>query len=338
MNDFARNLKQDSQIQAYIASQNPSTMYPVAVAISSNVPPVPPVPRIFNDSAILPDAEPRRRIQPTQVDLIHKTQYFHPKLHPYFHNDDYDPSMPQFERDYLDAYIIQRCYVNGKVIKLPNVNEQLILDLKRFQNNSLMHQTEDTSIAPWLMLEAMYMYMENVFIIQTSSIPNAGNGLFLRPNQSLPQGIFLPYPGAIQVNDEMTPQILLANDKLLCLRPSIYLNGSVSTVFPITGNTYPPYMSMANEKVCHNMFEINSGKIVDCGMVVFASPVSGSLTANKEVYVLYSSLTNSTLALIEESAHRTKIKLQVLIDLYEHMDDCVYGLQCYTPDFRANVK
>ena len=30
VDDFARNLKQDSHIQAYIASQNPSTMYPVA--------------------------------------------------------------------------------------------------------------------------------------------------------------------------------------------------------------------------------------------------------------------------------------------------------------------
>ena len=106
VDDFARNLKQDSQIQAYIASQNPSTMYPVAVATSSSVPPVHPV----------PTAEPHRRIQPTQVDMVHKSQYFPPRLHPYFHNDDYAPSMPQFERDYLDAYILQRCYVNGKII------------------------------------------------------------------------------------------------------------------------------------------------------------------------------------------------------------------------------
>ena len=188
--------------------------------------------------------------------MVHKTQYFHPKLHPYFQNDDYDPFMLQFERDYLDAYIIQRCYVNGKVMKLPHINEQLLMDLKRFQNNSLMQQTDDTSMASWLMLEVMYM--ENVFIIQTPTIPNAGNGLFLRPNQSLPQGILLSYPGAIQVHADLSPQRLFANDKLLCLRPSIYLDESVPSVFPITGNTFPPYISMANEKACHNMLEINN--------------------------------------------------------------------------------
>ena len=270
--------------------------------------------------------------------MVHKSQYFPPRLHPYFNNDDYDPLMPQFERDYLDAYILQRCYVNGQIIKLPTLSEQLIQELKRFQNNSLMQHTMDTSVAPWLMLEVMYMYMENAFIIQPSTIPTAGNGLFLRPGQSLSPGIFLPYSGTVQVNDAMTPQILLANDKLLCIRPSVYLDGSVSTVFPITGSTYPPYIAMANEKVCHNMFEINRGKIIDCGMVVFASPVSGSPTAPTEVFVLYSPLTNSTSALLEEPSHRTMIKLQTLMDLYEHMDDCVYGLKCYTPDFRAHVK
>jgi hypothetical protein len=70
----------------------------------------------------------------------------------------------------------------------------------------------------------------------------------------------------------------------------------------------------------------------------FDSLVSGSLTANKEVYILYSPLTNSTPALMEEPPTRTSIKRQVLIYLYEHMDDCVYGLQCYTPDFHTKVK
>jgi hypothetical protein len=37
----------------------------------------------------------------------------------------------------------------------------------------------------------------------------------------------------------------------------------------ITGNRYPPYLSMANEKICHNMQDMNPGKIIDCGMVLF---------------------------------------------------------------------
>ena len=125
------------------------------------------------------------------------------------------------------------------------------------------------------------------------------------------------------------------NDKLVCLRKNIYLDGSGETIFPITGNRYPNYLAKANEMVCKNMSDRNHGQIVTCGLVLFEE----ALRVNEltEIFVLYSPLNNSISALLEEPIHRTTIKRMVLSRLFEHLDDCFINIKCYM-ELRPQLK
>jgi hypothetical protein len=340
IDQFARNVKQDSQIQSFVSSQSSSTMYP---AIVQSIPPLPlaPVvaPVVPSDPSIASQPEvpvARRRIQPAPVDTINKRQHFPTTLHAYFDGVGYPPGMSQVEVEYLDDCIIQHCCQNNRMEKLPQLDEQALQAIKVFQNDNLIRQLVGTHIAPSLMLEVMYNYMEGIFIVQRSTIPNSGDGLFLRPGKILQQGILLPYPGVIL--SQVSPNQLVENDKLVCLRKSIYLDGSSAQVFPVSGNTYPNFLAKANESVCHNMMEANKGKIINCGMVLFEDRIPASPMCT-EIFVLYSPLTTSVQALSEEPPHRTTIKQKVLLNLFEHMDDVFLGSRFYMEErFRSNVK
>ena len=175
------------------------------------------------------------------------------------------------------------------------------------------------------------MFMESIFVIRRSTIPNSGQGLFLLPNKTIPHGSLLPYPGMIIASTTLLPNQLAENDKMVCLRRHIYLDGSHEYYFPLTGNRYPPYLSMANEKICHNMHEMNPGKIIDCGMVLF-DRIQGSSTTCTEVFTLYSPLSTTPQSLCDEPSYRTEIKRQVLLRLFEHLDDTFLGIPCYVSD------
>ena len=340
IDQFARTLKQDSQLQSFVSSQSSSTMYP---AIVQSIPPLPlaPVvaPVVPSDPPIASQSEvpvARRRIPPAHVDTINKRQHFPTTLHVYFDGVSYPPGMSQVEVEYLDDCIIQHCCQNNRMEKLPQLDEQALQAIKVFQNDNLIQQLVGTHIAPSLMLEVMYNYMEGIFIVQRSTIPNSGDGLFLRPGKTLQQGILLPYPGVIL--SQVSTNQLVENDKLVCLRKSIYLDGSSAQVFPVSGNTYPNFLAKANESVCHNMMEANKGKIINCGMVLFEDRIPASPMCT-EIFVLYSPLTTSVQALSEEPPHRTTIKQKVLLNLFEHMDDVFLGSHFYMEEnFRSNVK
>ena len=213
------------------------------------------------------------------------------------------------------------------MIRLPCINDDTYInELKLFQTNNLIQQKRDF-IAPSLWLEVMYNYMENMFVIQKSTIPDSGDGLFLLAGKSLPRNLLLPYPGVILPSTDLLPNQLRDNDKFVCLRKNIYLNGSEESIFPITGNRYPNYLAKANEMVCKNMSDKNHGQIVTCGLVLFEEALrADELT---EIFVLYSPLNNSISALLEEPIHRTVIKRMVLSRLFEHLDDCFINIKCY---------
>jgi hypothetical protein len=253
-------------------------------------------------------------------------------------NDDYAPDMLQFEKDFLNDCIIYHCCHNDKMIQLPPLSEVALQGIKDFQSNNLMQQLTDTQIAPSLMLEVMCTFMENLFSIQRSTIPHSGQGLFLRPNQTIPQGALLPYPGVIVASTTLLPNQLSDNDKMVCLQRNIYLDGSHDYFFPLTGNRYPPYLSMANEKICRNIQDLNPGKIIDCGMVLF-DRVPGSSTTCTEIFTLYSPISNTSQSLRDEPSYRTEIKRQVLLRLFEHLDDTFMGIHCYVYDnFNTNLR
>ena len=88
---------------------------------------------------------------------------------------------------------------------------------------------------------------------------------------------------------------------------------------------------MANEKICHNMQEMNPGKIIDCGMVLF-DRIPGSPTEFTEVFTLYSPLSTTPQSLRDEPSYRTEIKRQVLLRLFEHLDDTFMGIPSYVSD------
>jgi len=162
--------------------------------------------------------------------------------------------------------------------------------------------------------------MENMFVIQKSTIPDSGDGLFLLSGKSLPRNLLLPYPGIILPSTDLLPNQLRDNDKFVCLRKNIYLNGSEESIFP-------NYLAKANEMVCKNMSDKNHGQVVTCGLVLFEEALrADELT---EIFVLYSPLNNSIPALLEEPIHRTVIKCMVLSRLFEHLDDCFINIKCY---------
>jgi len=83
------------------------------------------------------------------------------------------------------------------MIQLPPFSDVALQGIKDFQSNNLIRQLANTQIAPSVMLEVMCTFMEHIFIIQRSTIPNSGQELFLRPHQTIPQCSLLPYPGVI---------------------------------------------------------------------------------------------------------------------------------------------
>ena len=298
---FASTIKQDSQIQAFALSQASTTVYPVMAKVVSS------------DSTTTLSSPPitGRRLQPTPVNIQNKRQHFPTKVHNYFVQDDYPPLHP-CEEEFLDHCIIQHCCRNNIMMQLPLMSEDLLQHLRRFQTDNLLQHKVDTYVVSSLLLEVMMNYVENTCVIRRSTIPFAGDGLFLLPGKSFPRGLLLPYSGTIQSGATISPEALLSDDKYVCLRPNIYLKGSDSYTFPITGTTYPPYLAKANELVCSNMHENNQGKIINSGMVLFEDGILGSPTSHTEVFVLYSPLLNSYQALIDEPPHRTLLKKQVL--------------------------
>jgi hypothetical protein len=182
---FAQTLKQDSQLQSFASSSTPSTMYPIAVDVDSVPPPLASVvPSTTNQdsssssSTRSSTSTSTRRIQPIplQVNAVDKRRHFSSKLHAYFVHDDYAPDIPQFEKDFLNDCIIYHCCRNDKMIQLPPFSEAVLQGIKDFQSNNLIRQLSDTQIAPSLMLEVMCTFMEHIFVIQRSTIPNSGQG------------------------------------------------------------------------------------------------------------------------------------------------------------------
>ena len=100
------------------------------------------------------------------------------------------------------------------MIQLPPFSDVALQGINDFQSNNLIRQLANTQIAPSVMLEVM------------STIPNSGQELFLRPHQTIPQGSLLPYPGVIVASTTLLPNQLAENDKMVCLRRHIYLDGS----------------------------------------------------------------------------------------------------------------
>ena len=54
--------------------------------------------------------------------------------------------------------------------------------------------------------------MENIFVIQKSTFPDSGDGLFLLAGKSLPRYLLLPYPGIILPGTDLLPNQLRDND------------------------------------------------------------------------------------------------------------------------------
>ena len=254
---FASTIKQDSQIQAFASSHASTTVYPVMAQV---------VPSTSTTTQISPPVI-GRRLQPHPVNLVNKRQHFPTKLHNYFVQDDYPPLHP-CEQEFLDNCIIQNCCRNNIMMQLPIMSEDLLQHLRRFQTDNLIQHKDDTYVASSLLLEVMMNYVENACVIRRSTIPLAGDGLFLLPGKSFQRGLLLPYSGTIQSGANISPEVLLSDDKFVCLRPNIYLKGSDPYIFPITDTTYPPYLAKANELVCSNMYENNHGKIINSGMVL----------------------------------------------------------------------
>jgi hypothetical protein len=308
---FASTIKQDSQIQAFASSSASSIVDPVMAQV------VPPL----STTTIVPPPVTSRRIPSTLINLINKRQHFPQKLHGYFAQDDY-PHLHPSEQDFLD----QNCCRNDIMIHLPLMCEDLLQHLRRFQTDNLLQHKDDTYVTSSLLLEVMMNYVEHSCVIRKSTIRNAGDGLFLLHGRSFQRGLLLPYSGTITSRANISPEALLQDDKYVCLRTNIYLKGSDSYTFPVTGNTYPPYLARANELVGRNMTEINQGKIINCGMVLIEDGIVGSPTSHTEVFVLYSPLMNTYQALIEEPSHRTLLKKQVLSFLFEHLNDYLMSI------------
>ena len=66
-------------------------------------------------------------------------------------------------------------------------------------------------------------------------------------------------------------------------------------------------------------------------MVLF-DRVQGSSTTCTEVFALYSPLSTTPQSLRDELSYRTEIKRQVLLRLFEHLDDTFLGIPCYVSD------
>ena len=330
---FASNLKQDAQIRSTMSSQGPSTMYPVlADAVEVVVPhPVsmPTLPTIVPSDVPTIQPRQRNRIQPTQVNTINKRIHFPRKVHAYFNGNDYPPDLLLCEREFLDNCIIQNCCQNDIMIRLPLMNDDTYInELRRFQTDNLLRRHQDT-VAPHLWLEVILNYMEHIFIIQRSSIPNSGDGLYLLAGKTLPRNLLLPYPGTIIAGTDLLPNQLRDDDKYVCIRDNVYLRGSDDYFFPVTNNRYPNYLAKANELVCKDMRERNQGRLVTCGLVLFEEGVRGTPTTATEIFILYSPLTNTTVSLLEEPPHRVVIKIRVLMRLFDHISDCLSGIECY---------
>jgi hypothetical protein len=66
----------------------------------------------------------------------------------------------------------------------------------------------------------MMNYVENACVIRKSTIPNAGDGLFLLPGRSFQRGLLLPYSGTITSGNNISPDdFLILTLKYLSFTP-----------------------------------------------------------------------------------------------------------------------
>ena len=97
-----------------------------------------------------------------------------------------------------------------------------------------------------------------------STIPHAGQGLFLKLGVEISEDFLLPYTGDIVSSAELIDK---DDDKVLCMRDELYVRGSSQMKFEITGNIYDNYMSKCNERVSQDVVRGNNGSFTDSGMV-----------------------------------------------------------------------
>jgi len=260
--------------------------------------------------------------------MNNKRQHFPIKMAKYFTEaGDYPPALASFEEEYLNDAIIHHCCAGDTVTTLPPLTEELLTHLRNFQATSLVKGHNPVYVAPSMMLELMCIYMETIFEIRPSTIPGAGNGLFWRPGKSLPADSLLPYSGSIVSGSAIKLTSSHKDDKLLWLRRNRFINGAVQYSFSITGNQYMNYIAMANEIVCHDMVDNNTGKIINSEMDMLTSIIEGN--DYKEVFVLYQPLSTELSALKDEPYHRRALKRKNLYDMFSHLDDCFIGVNSY---------
>ena len=169
---FDQNLKNDSQLQAFVSSQSSYVSYPVEPAVASVVPTSSNPIATVSQQVTVPIPTARQRVQPVLINVnsADKKRHFPAKVHSYFVNDDYAPDMPQYERDFLNDCIIHHCCQGDKVIKIPPISEAALIGFKDYQSTNLIHHLDQSYIASSFMLEILCMYMENIFLIQRSTI------------------------------------------------------------------------------------------------------------------------------------------------------------------------
>ena len=133
---YSSNLKQDSQIQSLVSSQGSLSMYPVSVQADPPVPMAPVSTQVPSNTI--------RRVAPVLVNTENKRIHFPTKLHAYFVDDGYPPTILPYEREFLDNCIIQHCCENDKMIRLPCINDDTYInELKKFQTTNLIQRKRD---------------------------------------------------------------------------------------------------------------------------------------------------------------------------------------------------
>ena len=277
------------------------------------------------------DNQGRKRIQPTLISGrdVSKKEHFPKELHAYFtESGAYPVEWPAFVVNYMDRFIYKHCYQGGKIVSIPIMEEKLLEEIKRWQIQQLIQCGANEKkpypfVLPGPMMEILCMYMCERFIIVPSTIPHAGQGLFLKPGVEISEDLRLPYTGDIVSSAELIDK---DDDKVLCMRDELYVRGSSQMRFEITGNIYANYMSKCNERVSQDVVRSNHGSFTDSGMVEMTRMSTMNSKEPMEVTILYVTIPTTIAELKTDMIHREFLRRGALEKLWEVLDSVMQSL------------
>jgi len=322
---YAKAQAQEAHIQ--IINNGPSqSMYPVRPVFPSQplvaAVVVPSMPSTSSTSSL-----PRRIVPSSVVTNGDIRIHFPSAIHAYFTTEgEYNPDWPIFVSDYLNRFIYKTCYQSSRIVNLPEITPSFIVELQKWQVEQLVrhrisNMTKCLYVLPDVIMELFCLYMDERFCVMPSTIPDAGNGLFVKTHITISEDFYLPYSGYL-ITD--LTDLDKGDDKIMALRDGIYVKGSEIYIFEVTGHRYSNLMAMCNERLAQDMVYANNGEFTNSGLVRMRR--LSSFDQPHEITLIYAALPMTVAELQLDIRYRENVRRSILHSLWVVLDNILVQL------------